>query len=245
MELVKIAACDDQPEILDAFTHIVKGCFTDHDVPVSIRKFSNPIHLMKALETEYFDLLFLDIEMPQLNGIDLAKRLRKVGNKINIIYVSQKDDLVFDVFDVKPFSFIRKKRFVDDISNVIHSYVEEILHDDTHRLVISGGSNITTIDLNKTVYIEGAGKVQHAYMVGGISPVVIRSTMQELDDKLADKGFIRVQRGFLVNYKYIDSIRENTVTLTTGTSIPISRRLTQTVKDKYLGLIKWDNSAFC
>ena len=90
MENLYIAACDDQPEVLDAFIYIIKDNFAKRDINAVIKKFTDPTLMIKALENEYFDLLFLDIEMPQLDGISLARELRKVGNKIDIIFVTHK-----------------------------------------------------------------------------------------------------------------------------------------------------------
>jgi DNA-binding LytR/AlgR family response regulator len=245
MNKLRIAACDDEPEILEGFVYIIKECFAYHNVPVSITKFNDPIVLAKALKNNTFDLLFLDIEMPRINGITLAKKLRELGSSIDIIYVSNKDDLVFKVFDVRPVSFIRKSRFFEEIGGVIRSYVANLSDEDVHKLVLTDKSEIQTLDLTKILYFEGAGKSQKAFMVDSDKPMEVRSTMQELEEKLGNKGFIRVHRGFLVNYQFIDAIRDSFVVLTTGYDIPLSRRNAHEVKDKFLGYMKWDNSTFC
>lgn len=100
--------------------------------------------------------------------------------------------------------------------------------------------DILTLDLNKTLYIEGDGKKHNAYLFMKESPLQIKSSMKELDDRLSEKGFIRVHKGFLVNYQFINSIKNNNVILTNGNEIPISRRNVNAVKEKYLNLMKWD-----
>ncbi len=64
--------------------------------------------------------------------------------------------------------------------------------------------------------------------------------MKELEENLAEKGFIRVHKGFLVNYQYIDTITNTAVILTDGQEVPLSRRSINDVKRRYLNLMKWD-----
>lgn len=245
MENLQIAVCDDQPEIVDAFSYIIKERFAQQNMPVTVSKFNDPVTLAKALRANAFDLLFLDIDMPKVNGIALAKKLREIGDDTDIIYVSNKEDMVFKVFDVHPFTFIRKSHFFDEIGKVIRSYIEYRSDDTASRLIISDHGDVVTIDLNKTVYFESVGKIQKACMSTGKGSLEIKSTMKELEDKLVDSGFVRVHRGFLVNYQFIDSIKDNAVVLTTGVTIPLSRRNANEVKDKFLTFIRGDKHMLC
>ena len=245
MNKLKIAACDDEAEILDGFVYIIRECFAYHNVPAEIDKFTDPVELARSFRVGNYDLLFLDIEMPKVDGIALAKKLREFGSKVDIIYISSKEDMVFKVFDVRPFSFIRKNKFFEEIGGVVRSYIPSRSEKDVNKLVMNTKSGIVTLDMTNAAYIEGTGKTQTVNFSGGLPPVELKVTMQELENKLADKGFIRVHRGFLVNYKYIASIRDNAVLLTTGGDIPMSRRSVSDVKDRYLGFMKWDNTTFC
>ena len=72
------------------------------------------------------------------------------------------------------------------------------------------------------------------------TPLLVQSSMKELEERLAGNGFIRVHKGFLVNYQFIDSIKNSNVILTNGGTVPISRRNVNQVKEQYLNLMKWD-----
>ncbi|MBQ6539518.1 MAG: response regulator transcription factor [Oscillospiraceae bacterium] len=245
MNRLRIAACDDEPEILDGFAYIIRECFAYHNVSVELDKYTDPTALAKAFKVGRYDLLFLDIDMPKINGIALARKLREAGSKVDIIYVSSKENLVFKVFDVHPFSFIRKNKFFEEIGGVIRLYLSNRSDDNINKLVINSKSGIVAFDLTNAIYIESTGKTQTVYYSGGQPSAEIKVTMQELDEKLTEKGFIRVHRGFLVNYKYIASIKDNMILLTTGGDVPMSRRSAGEVKDRYLRFMKWDNTTFC
>jgi len=239
MDKLYIAACDDEPEILDVFARLIRECFAYHNIQVTVDKYNDPIALIKGIKSRSYDLLFLDIDMPHVDGITLAKGIRDAGIRIDIIYVSNKEELVFKVFDIQPYGFIRKSRFFEEIAGVVRSYIKSRDTADKRRLVIEQKSgDILSLDLNKVLYFEGEGKNQKAYLFMNDSPLQIRSSMKELEAKLDDKGFIRVHKGYLVNYQFIDSIKNNTVFLSNGFSIPISRRNVNDVKLRYLTLMK-------
>lgn len=241
MKKLHIAACDDNPEMLELLSCLISERFLYHNIITKIDKFSDPLQLCNALSNDDYDLLFLDIDMPKIDGITLAKNIRERGSRIDIIYISNKEELVFKTFDVQPFSFIRKSRFFEEIGGIVRSYVKKRESDENRILVLEQKSgDILTLDLNKTLYIEGDGKNQNAYLFMKESPLQIKSSMKELDDRLSEKGFIRVHKGFLVNYQFINSIKNNNVILTNGNEIPISRRNVNAVKEKYLNLMKWD-----
>lgn len=238
MDKLKIAVCDDEAVVLDMFSQLIAKCFTYHNVITQIEKFTNPAALKRAVGERGFDLLFLDIDMPKIDGITLAKSLRQEGSKIDIVYISSREELVFKVFDVQPYSFIRKSNFFDEIAGVVRSYVAYRKSSEEHRLVVAQGQGeVVVIDLNKTLYFESSGKFQKAFQFRQIEPVTIRYKLRELEERLSKSGFIRVHKGFLVNYQYIKSIGSNEILLTTGGTVPVSRRSVSDVMDRYPSLM--------
>ena len=241
MKKLRVAACDDEPELLEIYARYIAECFAYHNITATVERFSDPLFLKRTMEQTTYDLLFLDIDMPKVDGITLAKELRRTGNNVDIIYISSKEELVFKVFDIQPYSFIRKNRFFEEIAGVVRSYVETHQGGNRRHLIIEQKQgDILTLDLNQTLYFEGDGKNQKAYLFRSDRPITVKSSMRELEEALNDQGFIRIHKGFLVNYQYIDTITGTSVLLTSGQELPLSRRTVNEVKHKYLNLMKWD-----
>lgn len=125
MKKLHIAACDDNLEMLELLSCLISERFLYHNIITRIDKFSDPLPLCNALGNDDHDLLFLDIDMPKIDGITLAKNIRERGSRIDIIYISNKEELVFKTFDVQPFSFTRKSRFFEEIGGRVRSYVKK------------------------------------------------------------------------------------------------------------------------
>lgn len=118
-----IAICDDEKVALELLGSSLRGALRTRNVDASIETFSRPRELLLRMQTTSFDLLFLDIEMPGMTGLELAQRLRREGNLIDIIYISNREDLVFDALRTNPRGFIRKNRLIQDVSGVIDTYM--------------------------------------------------------------------------------------------------------------------------
>lgn len=118
-----IAICDDEKVALELLGSSLRGALRTRNVDASIETFSRPRELLLRMQATSFDLLFLDIEMPGMTGLELAQRLRREGNLIDIIYISNREDLVFDALRTNPRGFIRKNRLIQDVSGVIDTYM--------------------------------------------------------------------------------------------------------------------------
>lgn len=233
-----VAVCDDERAALSILKGAIISAFQTHDVIATVELFERPRDLLRRMAECRFDLLFLDIEMPEINGLSLGRQLRKNNNPIDIIYISNREDLVFDALRVNPKGFIRKSKFLQDVSGVIDSYFASQPGETVSHLLIQDKDQISYINLSELMYIEGAGKNQLAHVRNQKEPVELHRQMQELEEELTGAGFIRVHKGFLVNYRFIRRIEDIEVVLTDGTEVPMSRRKAQETRSAYMELMQ-------
>ena len=236
-----IAICDDEKAALELLGPSVRSALRARDVDAVIEIFSRPRDLLARMSSVSFDLLFLDIEMPGMSGLDLAKRLRQEGNLVDIIYISNREDLVFDALRTNPRGFIRKTRLIQDVSGVIDTYLSYRKADAQPKtMVVKEREQVFRISIEKLQYIEGSGKAQIAHVMGREEPLELHISMQELEAELAPHGFLRIHKGYILNYRFIRRIGDNEVTLTNGEKLPISRRKYQEIRDAYMELMQND-----
>ena len=236
-----IAICDDERAALELLGSSVRGALQARNVDASIETFTRPRDLLLRMQKVSFDLLFLDIEMPGMTGLELAQRLRREGNLIDIIYISNREDLVFDALRTNPRGFIRKTRLIQDVSGVIGTYLAYRKADSQPKtLILQDREQTTYIPIDKLQYIEGSGKTQMAHIVGKEQPTELHKSMQELEEELTPQGFLRIHKGYLLNYRFIRRIGDNEVTLTNDEKLPISRRKYQEIRDAYMELMQND-----
>lgn len=238
MDTVRIAVCDDKENIAEIIYNAVKGAFGKNGLNAQIERYNTAELLWRAMQIRVFDLVFLDIGLPKMDGISLGEKLRSVGNRTDIVYVSAREDRVFDTFKVHPFDFVRKSNFLGDLSRVIDNYIESRIKKQSDVLVVQNKSGVMNVPLADVVYFEGAGKIQLIHSVGLKEPIRIYRSMEQIEAELGGKGFIRIHKGLLVNYRYISRILVSDVELTTGELLPLSRRRATAIKEEYLELLK-------
>ena len=235
MKLLSVAVCDDEKNVLTMLSGAIERIFEQSGVRADIEMFSNVAALRARVREKHFDVAFLDIDMPGTDGIAFGKELRESGEKIDIIYVSGREDRVFDAFTAQPFGFIRKGNFLQDSSDIIPQLVSAHYRGSGEATVdIRTNTSIMSVRISELVYIESIKDYQYFYLVGKAEPLRVRSTMDKLEKQLERYGFIRIHKGYLVGYPSISRIDDEGVTLTDGRQLPISRRKLTEVRAKYL-----------
>lgn len=238
-ERLRVAVCDDDQAALGIIASSLKDVFAAHGVDATTSLFPSAVELAQVMPTRRFDLLLLDIDMPELDGISFARQLRERRDKVDIMYISNREDKVFDSLRVSPVGFIRKSRFLEDMSEVVGAYLTA--RRDRHRqsvVVLRDHDAVYPVQVDKIVYIEGQRKQQVVHVDGRERTICLTRTMGELEGELSGEGFIRIHKGYLVNYRFIQVIDGGDVVLVDGSRLPISRRKERETKERLLELVQ-------
>lgn len=232
---LNIAVCDDELKTLDIIIVTVEKCFASHAVETEIDGFRTPAELWRALGKQSYNLVFLDINMPETDGVTLGKKIAESQNRPDIIFVSSNTDRVFDTFAVNPFGFVRKTEFLKDIASVIDRYVTK-KSDDGRTLLrfdMKDRGGLVALDVSLLKYVECLRNEQVFYM-DGLENRTVRSRMEELEKMLAPYDFVRIHKGYLVNYAFVKRFDNNDVTLVGGEVLPVGRSKRSEAMEKYL-----------
>lgn len=239
MKLI-IGILDDNESIIGIIKESVDSILKKHDYEPNIFSFTHYTDMSEMFLTSGFDLVFLDISMPDCDGVEYANSIRKKYPNTEIVFISSKEERVFDTFQANPLGFVRKSNFLNDINEVLGRYIAahgKMVERGNEAVFVSKGSKVN-VNLDNVMYIEGKGTKQLLNFSNGKEPIEISSTtMEKLENELVEYGFIRAHKGFLVNFRYIKSIgKGHDLTLKNGTVIQISRRKNTDVKEQFLKL---------
>lgn len=242
MENIHLAICDDDADILSVVSGAIVSAFRKHGISAQVELFRRAGDLERQMRAQDFELLFLDIDMPGLDGIAFAKRLRAGNSRTDIIFISSREDKVFDALRTNPSGFVRKSRFLEDVSAVIDQWMKSRPKGERTKLLIQSREHTWNIPLDTVLYIEGNDKNQLLHASNLPEPVPVRRSMQELEETLTPSGFLRIHKGYLVNYKFIRRLENTEAVLTNGERIPLSRRRVQEIRSQYLELMQGGGS---
>lgn len=235
---IKIALCDDDAKALPVIAGAAESAFQEKGIYTDIRRFNSGRALLQAMEQTRFHIVLLDIEMPGMDGIAVGKRLRELGDGTHIVYVSEAESRVFESFLVQPLGFVRKSNFLNDIAAVVELYVKTCSQDERgDYLEFQTRSGLLSLKSRQIRYIEGSRNYQLLYLEGQKEPTEVKMTMDKLEEATRTHSFIRIHKGYLVNYRCIQRISASAVTLLDGTQLPIGRSKAAEVKSKYLSIL--------
>lgn len=233
MKILKICILDDDTRSFSSYSAAVKSCFQDFGIMVEIDAYSTAASLRNSLTSVYYDVIFLDIDMPKEDGIVFAKSLRKCGSSIPIVFVTAREERMFEVFSVQPFGFVRKSKFLADLSEVIRLFLSSNYDTIADNIMFETQQGVFQVNAKQIVYIENIVHCQCLHLKDK-QELTIRSKMSVLESNLESKGFIRIHKGFIVNYRYIKRIDAAEVILVTGEKLPLSRTQKKKVKSAWL-----------
>ena len=222
---MRTAIIDDEPIFINIFTKLVSELSDGRFI--SIDKYLSPADFLNC--NAVYDYIFLDIDMPEMNGIDLA--LSRNGKHEKIIFVTNRESLVFQAVNLtSPMGFIRKSQLESDLRTIIDGIFRyESLK---KYITVKKGTNVLKIPSSEIVYIEK--HINNLYIHTTNEIIVYRSTLKELEAELSGFGFVQSHEGFIVNVSYIYSIEATEIIMTDNTRIPLSRRNVKNVKEAFL-----------
>lgn len=236
--MIKVAICDDNVMFLNRFKTIIETCFSKFTNEFEIESVSNGGILLMKHRNTLFDIVFLDIDMPEMTGFEVARTLRDDFSNCFIIFVTSHAEFVYDSMDFQPFNFIRKNCNIpleEATEKVIRKLIRHmkqnekiILEDD-----ISGRKAVYLKDI---IYIENDKHYLYFHILNANEPIKMRGNMADYEEKYNRYDFIRIHKKYLVNMRFIQNIDSgsNKIVLRGVKAVfPMSRSQKKSVSEKY------------
>ena len=213
---INIYICDDEIQILSDF----KKKIMEYAPACRISTYVDGEELLGALAQGDCDLLMLDIDMPKMDGLEIAKRLEGLPKKPLLIFVTGHDELVYDSLLYHPFGFIRKSYFDKEIGKMLEDIKKELADKERHINIRVSGKDIR-LKVSDILYFEADGNYLKVFCKN--SSYTFRSTITALENSMSESGFIRLHKGFLVNQMAVKVLGAEEAVLINGTTIPIGK----------------------
>lgn len=226
-----IIIVDDDRVYLRTLSKIVDEMCEKEKIPCNISTLYQSYLLFEKEKYKHADVILLDIDMPEISGIEIASKINELKGKSDkpfIIFVTNRDGLVFDALREQPYSFVRKS-YIEDLSACLIKIQEKMNTVDTYT--IKAGREVDSLFIKDIIYLEKKGNYVFFHTESG--DYRERTTIDLKLQDLYKYGFLRPQIGYLVNVTYISDIHDGTVTLINGIDLPLSKRYRKQVKQGF------------
>ena len=247
--MLNVAFCDDDQIFLNMVCSEAMKIFNDLKVSASINLFTNADILIKNFENyrSYYDIVFLDIDMPIINGKETAGKLRMIDRKFKLIFITSFENEVLDTFQYGVSDFLPKLMLNDRLPSVIERVVNSVNEEKKQTQffkIIASNAEIVDIrvPIDDIIYIESINRKIYLHTKRNVY-VLSGYKFTSLIGNYLNHGFVDIHRTCIVNLKYLYSVGSTEIYLDDGTALPLSRRKKQDVLDKFTEkiceVIKW------
>ncbi|MFR3558575.1 MAG: LytR/AlgR family response regulator transcription factor [Paraclostridium sordellii] len=221
--MINIAICDDEINIINKTKKLIQD-YDKEDIDIYV--YESGEELINS--DKEFHIIFLDIDMKGLDGIETAKKLRKYDEKVKIIYVTNYTDYTYSAFSVHAFGYLVKPLNKKELHNQLDealSYTEEI----SKNLEFITSDGVIRIDTNSIYYFEYE---QRKVIMKTIDKnYVLKKKISEIGKDIQDYGFEMPHKSFVVNLYNIKTIKGYDVHMMDGSVIPLSQKKSSQFRD--------------
>jgi len=213
---MNIYICDDEKKIVEDIAALVAVYCKD----CHIEKFHLGTELVASLLNEACDILLLDIDMPGMSGMEVAKGLAALKKKPLLIFVTSHDELVYESFQYHPYGFVRKRFYKEELPKLLNECESELKKGQEHFSFRAEGKDVRLL-ISEIMYFEA--EANYLWIYTNDCEYRFRSTLTAVDNLLKSAGFIRIHKGFLVNQKAVRTINSEEAELVDGTRLPMGK----------------------
>src|SRR5665811_783525 len=211
--MISVIALDDEPLALQ----LVTGYIEKTPGLKLIGKFDNPLDAAEFLADNRVDLIFIDIQMPDLSGIEFTRLIEK-GPKVIFTTAFEKyalEGYKLEIVDylLKPFSYEEFLAAVQKVQKLLRLEQKMPARVDVNNefLFLKSEYKIKRINFNDILYIEGLKDYVKVYLHNSVKPILSLASLKLLESKLPENKFMRVHRSFIVNLEKIDTIERSRI----------------------------------
>ena len=229
----KIAIVDDNPIDTEYVSSLVRRWAEAAEHTVSLSSFPSAEAFLFQYEDEHdFDILLLDIEMGAMNGVELAKTIRQMNDKVQLVFITGFPDFIAEGYEVSALHYLMKPVSSDKLFSVLDKAASNLMKPE-RRLSVSFDHHTDSIPLEQILYIEASKQYVLIHTVD--ETYRMKASLQDTEQQL-DEYFFRCQRSFLVNLRHVKRIHPQQVTLKNNTSVPISRGMAEKIGKEMIRL---------
>lgn len=215
---ISILICDDLPEERTNLSRMLRAYESAHGPELDLETAADGSEMLALWKPNRWDLIFLDIYMPQIDGVEAARRLRKVDSRCEIVFATTSREHGMEGYELHAMDYLTKPFAQQDVDSVMDWFLQQ--RDEKHReLHVRTQEGEETVRAQEIRYIESRG---HTCVIHTPDRrISVRGSIDELAAGL-DSAFFRCHKSFLLNFAHVAEIENNAFRMDSGESVPIS-----------------------
>lgn len=237
--MLRVGICDDRQKDMDMVRTLAARFSDSHpEHPLDICAYASAYDLLDEVErTGGCDVYLLDILMPHMSGIELAQKIRKRGERVQILFLTSSREYGIEAIGVKAAGYLLKPIQEEPFNEAMHTCIKELEPDRHPSLPVKTKQGLVRVQLAELISIESFNHICELTLSGG-TKLETHARLSDLYEQLQENaGFIFPHRSYIVNMEYIRGIGGTGILMTDGRQLPISRKSYSDITAAYLDYI--------
>ena len=230
--MYRFAVCDDDGFYRQQLARMVRNFAAWQGMGCRVDCFADGIQLLAQCERRRYDAVFLDIQMPRINGLETARRLRVLWPDVPIVFVSAFCEYAPEGYVLRAFRYLRKDQLDRCIGPCLEDLMAERLAPCTLEVLVDG--EMCRVNLARVEHLQLDGHTVEFHFVDAAPPLPCRQSLARLEQQLEDKPFLRTHRRFFVNLRHTERLRRFAFLMKSGREVPVGERRYSQVRMEYL-----------
>jgi DNA-binding LytR/AlgR family response regulator len=231
---MRIGIVDDEAEMREQLASYVKQFSKESEIEMDLALFENADKLLADYRMIY-DIIIFDIDMPGTSGMDAAKRIRTVDERVTIVFVTNFAQYAINGYEVSAVDYIIKPIGYYDFSMKFHRAVSKAAQQQEHIIRINTQDGIRRLRISAVCYVEVLA--HYLFFHTQKNSYKVRGNMAEIEQEIGKFNFVRTHRSYLVNMKYVEKMTYNEI-IVAGNPLPLGGSYKDNVKMEYLKYVR-------
>lgn len=235
---MRVAICDDEKPMQIALEKLLDEYSKLRKIDISVDKFENGHDLIKTLNEREYEIVFMDYQMDDIDGMETSRVIRSKNNENIIIFVSAYSEIAVDSYEVNTFRFIVKPINKEKLFKAIDDYLKSIDYD--NLLILKTHDGTWKIKMSDIIYAEASGK--HTIIRTTQKILEIHIHLKKIEDQLPEEKFCRCQRAYIAGFSHIENHTNTEILFDNGERARIGKVYTAKFKKSFRDYImKYNN----
>lgn len=218
--MYRIALVDDEKKFTDQLEEYIKQYQSENTVEFQVSVFHSSTDFLSGFEKEY-DLILLDVEMPGLNGMELAHKIRETDEQVVLMFITNMAQYAIHGYSVGALDFVTKPLNYYTFAMKLTRALKRVPKKESSSLLLTMADGVKRIEIRQIYYLEVQNRLLHYYTDEG--EFVVRGTLQSAEEKLKGYPFEKCNHWYLVNLMHVKEVRKN-IAVVGSHELEISRR---------------------
>lgn len=230
---MNIAMLDDDASLVQPFYDVIAPYIDkENDKFIS---YQDPVKFLNDLSAtpKLINVLFLDIEMPSVKGIDLTSQIVRYNRKIIIVFLTNNSSYISDAFNTNVLAYVTKKEFPDKVQSIF-TRINDTLEANKSIIVKLKNANKVSITISDITHITKSLKDYTIYLNDTTEYAISATTLDSIYSQLNSNQFIYISRSTIVNLDYVARFNSTDMLLTTGAKLEVAKNRYNEIEANYI-----------